>query len=249
MRTAAALVLLITISGAAFAADEGETIVQAKDTVEAVEKAHKKRDLEALQTAFNRLIELHNGMEGAAWRKKLQTATGRVLKDKKCPELHEAALETLEALDDGDGVFKQLKSTLPDAKATEVSDFEVLAVTAVGTVKAGAGVKYLADLAMNGQHMKTRIAAIEALSSYREVKKANVKALDGLFKVLVKAQPGDEYDGAVVNAWVEIEEPLLKALDDLSFLELDDTDAWTAWYAKNKSKLKKVFADVEYDDE
>ena len=96
MRHALAVGLsILLLASAGWAADEGETIVQAKDTLIAIDKARKAQDVEALETAFSRLVELHNGMEGADWRKKLRGAAGSVLDGRLTVATGEGALRLL----------------------------------------------------------------------------------------------------------------------------------------------------------
>ena len=86
---ALALPLCVLLAPAAFAADDGETLDQAKDTIKAIEKARKEKDVTALGPALVRAVELHNGLEGDSIRKKLQAAIGSLLKSKRAAVLHD----------------------------------------------------------------------------------------------------------------------------------------------------------------
>lgn len=229
----------------AFAADDGETLDQAKDTIKAIDKARKEKDAGALGPALVRAVELHNGLEGESMRKKLQGAIGSVLKSKRASALHGEALSALEQLDDGEGVFKQLKPVLPangDAKVDAHGLHAIQIVGAVGSVK---GLKYLSGLAFNGKSMKARVEAVKSLGRYRVVKAARVDALENLLQLLIKLQPeeGKPVPEAQQEAWSALEEPIVVALDELTFKELKKSRAWIEWHEANKTKLKAVFED------
>ena len=235
--------LVLCLAPPVRAADDGETIVMAKETVEAVNAARKAKDGDALTTAYARLIELHNGMEGTSWRKKLQVAVGAVLRDKKCKHLHEGALGALEELDDGDGVLAQLKAVLPKPGDVEVDELGVQAVEIIGKVKSTKGVKTLHSLAMKSKNMDVRVAAVETQSNYRHAEQSRVKVLGNLLTVLVSLQPreGQTPTEAQQVARDNLQQPVVDTLDRLTRLKLETNAAWLAWYADNKSKLKKVF--------
>ena len=239
----ASVCLSLALATPLHAADDGETIVMAKETVEAVNAARKAKDGDALTTAYERLIELHNGMESASWRKKFQVAVGAVLRDKKCKDHHESALGALEELDDGDGVLTQLKTVLPRSGDVEVDDLGVQAVEIIGKVKSTAGVKTLNNLATKSKNMEVRLTAIETQANYRHAEKTRVKVLGNLLKLLISIQPREgstptEAEQATRDA---LQQPLVDTLDRLTRLKLKTTAAWLDWYPANKSKLKKVF--------
>lgn len=229
----------------AWAGDDGETLVMVKDTIEDIAKARKTKDEDLMGASFVRLVELHNGLEGDTPRKKLQAAVGGVLRDKKCRQFHSEAISTLEALDDGDGVYKQLGAALPKANATEVADMNVYAVKVVGTVGSPKGLSYLAGLTLKGKHLPTRVAAAEALGKYRPVEKSRVKALGHLFTLLHAVRPKEDkpQDDAAKKVWAALEKPIVTALDELTYKDLGSSAAWVEWHKANKSKLKKVFKD------
>ncbi|MDJ0973188.1 MAG: hypothetical protein QNJ98_01845 [Planctomycetota bacterium] len=242
---ALALPLCLLLAPAAFAADDGETLDQAKDTIKAIEKARKEKDVTALGPALVRAVELHNGLEGDSIRKKLQAAIGSLLKSKRAAALHAEALSALEQLDDGDGVFKQLKPVLPGNGDAKVGANGLHAIQIVGAVGSPKGVKYLTALAFNGKSMAAREEAVRSLSRYREVKAARVSALTSLLELLIKLKPqeGKSMADAQRKAWGALEQPIVKALDDLTFLELQKSSAWVEWHGANKDKLKRVFTD------
>lgn len=243
MRTPIVLLMCLVLTCPAWAADDGETLEQAKDTIEEIAKARKTRDADLMGAAFVRVVELHNGLEGDKWRKKLQVAVGSVLKDKKCKDLHDEALSTLEQLDDGDGVYKQLGSLLPKANAKEPSPNAVYAVKVVGIVRSPKGLSYLGGLAEKAINLDVREAAVRALGKYRALEKGNVKALDRLLRVLLTARLkiDEEPTDAQRKAWARLEKPLVESLDELTYLDLGSSAKWVEWHGKNKSKLKKVF--------
>lgn len=236
--------VLLATTPSVHAADDGETIVMAKEVVEAIKVARKAKDGDALTGAYERLIELHNGMESKTWRKKFQVAVGSVLRDKKCKLLHEGALGALEELDDGDGVLTQLKPLLPKATDVEVEPNGVLAVEIIGTVKSVSGVKLLHSLATKSKNMDVRVTAVETQEHYRHVEKVRVKVLGNLLTLLTSLQPRDpmveqsEEEKAEREA---LQQPIVDTLDRLTRKKLKSALAWLEWYAANKSKLKKVF--------
>ena len=242
---ALALPLCVLLAAPAFAADDGETLDQAKDTIKAIDKARKDKDVSALGSALVRAVELHNGLEGDSMRKKLQAAVGSLLKSKRAAALHGEALSALEQLDDGDGVFKQLKPVLPGNGDAKVDAKGLHAIQIVGAVGSTKGVKYLTALAFNGKSMDAREEAVRSLGRYREVKTARVGALKSLLELLLKLKPveGKPPAEAQRKAWGALERPIVKALDDLTFLELKKSSAWVEWHGANKDKLKSVFKD------
>ncbi len=226
------------------AADDGETIVMAKEVVEAISVARKAKDGDALTGAYERLIELHNGMESKTWRKKFQVAVGSVLRDKKCKQLHEGALGALEELDDGDGVLSQLKPLLPKPTDVEVEPNSILAVEIIGTVKSVSGVKLLNTLALKSKNMEVRLTAVETQEHYRHVEKARVKVLGNLLTLLTKLQPRDpmvEQSEEEKAAREALQQPTVDTLERLTRKKLKTAPNWLEWYAGNKAKLKKVF--------
>jgi hypothetical protein len=236
--------LLLAAALPADAADDGETIVMAKEVVEAITVARKAKDADALTSAYQRLIELHNGMESASWRKKLQVAVGSVLRDKKCEELHPGALGALEELDDGDGVLAQLKPLLPKSADVEVGRLSVDAVTVIGKVKSISGIKVLQGLATKSKNMDVRIAAVETQSNYRHVEKVRVKVLTELLALLTSLQPRNpevEQSEAQKAEREALQQPVVDTLDRLTRAKRKTALAWLEWYADNKSKLKKAF--------
>ncbi len=246
MRYATTLIALaLLLPTPALAGDDGETLVMVKDTIEEIAKARKTKDGDLMGSAFVRAVELHNGLEGGTPRKKLQVAIGGVIKEKKCKAFHSEAVSTLEQLDDGDGVYKQLAPVLPKATHAEVPDLGVYAVKVVGIVRSPKGLSYLNGIATKGKHLGARAAAVEAMRHYRSVKKANVKALGYLFSLLHTLRPvmGEERKEEVQKAWVALEKPIVASLDELTYKDLKTANAWVEWHKTNKSKLKDVFKD------
>lgn len=249
VRRLGALALVLGICGAAIAGDEGETIVQAKDSLEAAAAAHEARDADALATAYVRIVELHNGMEGDGWRKKLRASAGDVLRDKKCPELHSAAMTALEQMDDGDGVFAEMKKFLPKPKDTEASELQLYGIGIVGQLRSPKGSKYLLDLAEDGHNLSARKKAITALGRYRAIGKVRGKVLKGLLEILVALYPDGDSSDADRELWQALEPPLVASLDALTYLDLKSGPKWVSWHAGHKSKLKEVFDGVDADDD
>ncbi len=237
--------LCLLAAPVAFAADDGETLDLAKDAIKAIEKARKDKSVDALAEACVRAIELHNGLEGDSMRKKLQAAVGGVLRSKKAAALHGEALNALEQMDDGDGVFKQLKPVLPGNGDAKVDSHGLHAIQIVGSVPSKKGIKYLTALAFNGKSAEARVEAVGSLGKYRDLKNGRVDALKSLLDLLVKLrpEPGKPAAEAQKKAWSTLELPLVEALDELTFKELKKTQTWVDWYAANKTKLKAVFGD------
>lgn len=239
--------LLLLLPAPAWAGDEGETLMMARDNVEKIAEIHKVGASDRFGPICKESRSLHNGMKSKKMRGAIQKALGKVARSDGPEAMVHMALDTLALLDDPDGVYKQVRRLLPEPTDREMTDLGERALGVLAKNPGPAAERGLRTLAKTAKAIPARVAAIEALGNYRPVVKSRVNVFRALLDLQKQGRPEPDLpaDDPAHAIWAAIEQPLIDALGELTFLDHATTDAWLAWAKEHGRKPGAVFKDAD----
>jgi hypothetical protein len=244
--TAAALVLLATGAALPALAGEPERLTEATALADRIAELRKAQDRAALETELRRVAELHNALETAAARARLQAEVGDVLRDKDLGATRVTAADVLGALHD-EKAWGQLRRSLPDADLEAALPLDLRVVRSAGLVAAPTAAGPLLDLARKAKDANLAREAVEALGNFGYAK-GRAGVLADLLELAARLKPGGaggsrgtkgSADGA--ERWAALQAPLLKSMNQLTGRTEASLEHWFALAKEKKGKLDDLF--------
>ncbi len=246
MRRIRLVVVLIGILVAAPSANADEEMKEkCKELLGQMAESRKARNADALISALEELVSIHNSTEDKGTKGKLQKEIGTILKNKKLGAVHLSAVEAAVGLDDPEGAFKQLKGRMPTPKTEEASTIEIGVLGAVGKMAPLGAISALEKLAEKAKDQNAGAAAIEALGGYKEAKKKRGGIVESLVKLVARFMPpsGQVAGEATRKRWEKLGGPLIVSLNKLTGQKIEDPVKWIEFHRKAKKSPKDLFID------
>ncbi len=248
-RTCIAVLLGFLLIGSATATAAPEGAEAVKSVLDDIKKAQKDPERSGLASAVERIADIHNGIDDAGLRKKLQAVAGKVLRDAKAGSARSAAAVALGSLNDPQGAWKQLSKALPAPKSKTPAPSEVAAIQATAAHVPAAAIAPLLKLMHKAKSLDAAREAINALGGYGKSKKRAAILKEMLEAMSLRhaaalAAKQNPKGGSGTRPWQELGEPFVAALNRLTGQKHKDADAWLEAYKSNKKQLQALFADA-----
>ena len=246
MRSALALLALLLLTPQA-GADEAQRIEAAAVLAQQIDAARAAHDKDALAAALPKVAPLHNALEDAQARKRLQAAVGDVLDGAALAlSSRTAAADVLADLHD-ERAWLQLKRQWPAPDTESATPVHVRVVVAAGKVAAPGSVDDLVDLLKRARDPHLVETSLTALGAFGWAKN-RVKVLDELGSTIpwvegsgAAGARGGKVSPETAALWRRLGPTLLVALNTLTGRNEPTLAAWSAPLKEHKRRLETLF--------
>ena len=218
-----------------------------KALLEQIQTLRKAEDGGALAEAVAKVPGIYKDSEDKSLKGKLRGELGKIVKDDDLGPARKAAVEALVALEDPKAAWKELRKSMPDRKAEEVSELDLAVVRAAGVLAQSRAQKPLIELAYKAKDAGLASAACEALGGYKDDKRGRVKLLEELITIGRRTRPGRSTENNVSpeaqERWGKVAQGVIKGLNGLTGRQVSTFEDWESLWDDYKKRPKDLFVD------
>jgi hypothetical protein len=226
--------------------------------LEASVAQHKKdKDGAGLVKDLDAIVPLHKrASKEAKYEDRLTALIGTILQGTRDDDVEKAALETIGALGDEDN-WKYVRKYLAQPDEAVAPPLLLPAIDAAGKIKAAGAVDPLLKIVEDSKEYSAAAAAMQALGSFGENKRARAKILEAMVKTVKRSSPGGRSgkgggggkSGGESARWDALAPALVESANRLTGKKIAKPDDWFELYDRHKSKLDDLFASQCLDSE
>lgn len=243
---ALSLVLALLLPGRPAGADAAARAAEANALLARLVALVKAKDRAGLEPELAKVAAVHNALDDAALRGRLQAAVGDALGEADLGSARVKAAEVLGDLHD-ERVWLQLKRALPAPELEAALPVHLAVVKAAGRVAAPAAAAPLSELARKARDPNLSRAAIEALGGFGWARNRAGVLRDLLDLVpLTDGGAGGGARGAKASpeaaaAWRALKPTLLASLNTLTGRTEASLEHWQALEKQHRKDLEALF--------